>query len=400
LDPVLASQMDAIQQQVTALRGLQPIGSVPRAVMNQDQLRERVINDFFKDYTPEEAAADVRFLSALGLLKPGFDLSKLYIDLYSEQIAGFYDPETKEMYVVSGSNFSGIERMTYAHEYTHVLQDQNYDLMNGLKRNPDYCEDHSEYCAAVDALAEGDATLTEQLWLLQNSTTEDKQDIQDFYANYTSPVYDSAPEFLKQDFLYPYQNGMDFVSSLFQKGGWQAVDDAYRNPPVSTAQILHPELYPAVAPLPVDLPDLAQALGAGWEETDRDVIGEWYTYLVLSAGIDPATRLDDQAAADAAAGWAGDAYSVVWNPERQQQVVVWASQWNDAAETSQFWQALQDWAQTRWGSPASQSAQSLTWQTADAGQVLLRQKDNQVWLLISPDAAAASTLQQVLPVLK
>ena len=71
-------------------------------------------------------------MAAFGLINPDFDLQNLYIDLYSEQIAGFFDIEENEMVVVQGEGFGGVERFVYAHEYTHVLQDQNFDIENGL----------------------------------------------------------------------------------------------------------------------------------------------------------------------------------------------------------------------------------------------------------------------------
>jgi hypothetical protein len=149
LDPTIAAQMDSIESQVVSIRGLQPTGPVSRAVLTTDQLQDVVINDFFADYTTEEAQADAIELAAIGLLEPGFDLYQLYIDLYSEQIAGFYDDETGELYVIQGEAFSGMQRMTHSHEYTHVLQDQTYDMREGLNVNEDNCKLDTEYCAAV-----------------------------------------------------------------------------------------------------------------------------------------------------------------------------------------------------------------------------------------------------------
>ena len=125
--------MDKIEREVIEIRGLQPTHEIERALLSSDQLRENVINDFFGDYTAEDAADDHTELVLLGLISEDFDIYQFYIDLYSEQVAGYYDQETKKMFVVSNESFGGVEKMTYAHEYTHVLQDQAYDLENGLK---------------------------------------------------------------------------------------------------------------------------------------------------------------------------------------------------------------------------------------------------------------------------
>ncbi len=66
----VAQQMDEIQQQVIALRGLQPNAPVQRLLMSSEQLRQRVIDDFFKDYTPAEAEDGSQVLSMFGLLEP------------------------------------------------------------------------------------------------------------------------------------------------------------------------------------------------------------------------------------------------------------------------------------------------------------------------------------------
>jgi hypothetical protein len=88
--------------------------------------------------------------------------------------------------------------------------------------------------------------------------------------------------------MFPYMSGMEFAQSLFDRGGWDAIDAAYANPPVSTEQILHPDRYPADQPVTVELPDLQSVLGDGWTELYTNVLGEWYTYLILSQNIDPA----------------------------------------------------------------------------------------------------------------
>jgi hypothetical protein len=203
------------------------------------------------------------------LLDKDFDLYNFYLDLYSEQIAGFYDQEIKEMFIVQDNDFAGPERLTYAHEYVHALQDQQYDIENGLRFNDDACESDSERCAAVQSLLEGDASLTEAHWLSNFATLEDQKDLADFYNELKSPVFDRAPAFMQEDFLFPYQQGQKFVEALFDLGGWEFVNQAYENPPVSTEQILHPEMYPDNSPVTVNLPDLVSFLDQAWVETDR-----------------------------------------------------------------------------------------------------------------------------------
>lgn len=388
----IASQMDEIQQQVISYRGLQLKGPFGRELLTSAQLKDKVINDFFADYTAEDAQNDQTVLEAFGLLPANFDLHDFYIKLYSEQVAGYYDDKTKTMYVISDEAFGGPERMTYSHEFTHTLQDQNYDIENGLKVNTDNCKLDTEYCAAVTALMEGDATLSEAYWYTFDSTSLDKQQVQQFQQTYTSPVYDSAPAYMKQDFLFPYTQGLTFVQALYGNNGWKAVDDAYTNPPVSTEQILHPTKYPADKPIAVDLPDFTSTLGTGWSEIDRNVMGEWYMSLILGSGSSANFRLDSATANTAAAGWGGDTYLVYTNSSSSDLVMVWESTWDTNNDADEFWTASLDYGAKRWGNAQSQTSTSATWQTSDVGLLTMRRTSGQVLWLMTPTSDTASTL--------
>jgi len=395
LPPEIEMQMNAIQRQVIDLRGLEPTGDIPRALLTPDQLRQRVLDDFLADYSEEEVADDVVVLTAFGLLEPGFDLRGFYINLLSEQIAGFYDNEVGEMYVVQGEGFFGPERLTYSHEYTHVLQDQNFDIENGLNYNDDSCEADTERCAAIQALIEGDASLTELNWFYEFSTSTDQQQIMEFYQSLSSPVYESAPPFMQQDFVFPYNYGLTFVQKLYDEGGYAAIDAAYQNVPVSTEQILHPEHYPSNIPTPVDLPDLLPVLGEGWRELDRNVMGEWYTYLILGYGIDPATQIADEIAAEAAAGWKGDSYLVYYNDDTAETVVVMRTLWDTTAETQQFSDAFHDYAEARFNVDTQGTASASTW-TFPGGYATLLQSGAQTTWVLAPDAATAQLVLQAI----
>jgi hypothetical protein len=386
IPPEVAQQMDEIQMQVILERGLKPSENVDRNLYSSEQLQQRVLNDFLADSTPEDAKNDALTLAAFGLLEPDFDLHTFYVDLLSEQVAGFYDQETKEMVVVQGDRFGGNERLTYAHEYTHALQDQNYDIENGLNFNDEACEADSERCAAVQALIEGDASLAQLNWFFENATPEDQTDIMEFYNSFESPVFDSAPEFITMDFTFPYQYGLAFVESLYEKGGWGTVDRAYQDLPVSTEQILHPERYPDDRPEIVQLPDLQELLSENWEELDRGTMGEWYTYLILAKGLDTQARLDDDTAFLAAEGWGGDAYMVYYNPDTQETIMVLNTTWDTSEDADEFTTAFRDYAQDRFGSPVDD-----TWQGEDGVHAFYRNGDETAWIL-APDAVITSLI--------
>jgi hypothetical protein len=382
----LADQ-DLIHEQVSTIRGLYPTGPLERELLAPDQIRQNVEEDFLAEYTPEEAADDVQVLAALGLLDPEFDLLSFYLDFYEEQVAGYYDTELEKMYVV-GAGWGGAERLTYAHEYVHALQDQVYDLEQGLGYTDEGCQADPERCSAISALIEGDASLAEEQWWQAYSTPEDYEDLVAAIDAYTGDVFNAAPAYLQQDFLFPYEQGLEFVRSLFRQGGWAAVDEAYLDPPSTTEEILHPELYGKEEPLPVELPDLTETLGAGWEQLEVGRLGEWFTYLVLDEEI------PDWEAKGAAAGWGGDAYQVYRDEAGDRTALVLLTRWDSPRDAHEFAEAFGTYAGWRFGEAfTEQPERRWTW---ERGAVLLERAYDQSLWIVAPDEAAQQALREAI----
>ncbi|MCZ6675244.1 MAG: hypothetical protein O7C75_20110, partial [Verrucomicrobia bacterium] len=388
-------EMALIEQQVIELRELQPNGEILRILYTSEQLRERVIEDFFSDYTPEEAALDTMVLALFGLIEPETDLLDIYIELYSEGIAGFYDDETGEMVVVGGAGFGGAEHITYAHEFVHVLQDQTYDFDDGLGYNDETCEEDSEFCLALQALIEGDASFSEFAWFINYATEEQTNDLMEFYNDFESPAFDSSPAYLQQDLLFPYIYGQEFVSYLYDRGGWISVDSAYSNPPVSTEQILHPERYPNDVPVSVILPDLLPVLGFDWELLEEDTLGEWFTFLILAHGIDGNARLSEFRAQDAAEGWGGDAYAVYQDSQTKDFVLVVQHVWDSVQDANEYAALFQEYAIARFGNPVLVGSSQVTWLAADGFHVLYFDGELTTWIFATDEETATAVWDAV-----
>jgi hypothetical protein len=395
LSPVISQQMDQIQAQVESYRGLHATVPVTRGLLASGQLRQKVINDFLKDYTAADAKKDATILIAFGLLPANFDFLTFQEDFMSEQIAGYYDTVTKEMYVVTDEGFGGVERFNYSHEYTHVLQDQTYDFQGKLGYSDAKCKHASERCAAIQALIEGDAVLSSEEWLIQFSTALDLQQFSNFSQTFKTPVYDSAPQFYKDDVMFPYSQGLEFVQTLYDQGGWQAVDNAYLQPPVSTEQILHPSLYPTDIPVTVTLPDLASILGQGWKELDSDTLGEWYTYLLLAAGYDTTDRLPIAAAKTASTGWSGDAYTIFVDSQTGGLVLAAEWKWDTAQDAAEFRHAFTQYGDDRWGGSASTSSATTQWKTSTTSVTFTQNGQTTLWIM-APNAQTASEVAAAL----
>jgi hypothetical protein len=387
--------MQIIEQQVSDLRGLESKEPVAKAFLNTDELRQKMVEDVAEDYSEQKARDDVLLYTAFDLIDLDIDLYNLLIDLYSEQVAGFYDPDTQEMFVVKGDQAPGaMERLTYSHEYTHVLQDQHFDLkaLGFTDEDNDDDEEDSEKDFAVRSLVEGDATLLMQQYALQHFDAADLQEIISQSEDIDTSVLDSAPDIVRQSLLFPYEAGIVFVISLFNDGGWSAVDAAYVNPPVSTEQIIHPERYPDDVPQIVTLPPLTDTLGAGWRLVDEDVLGEFGLEQYLQVGT---SESDAEVASE---GWGGDRYAVHWRDDESAFVLVARLAWDTPADADEFLDAYGRFAEDRFGTaPTRNEGNSRAWWFGDDALLLARNGQDETLIIIAPDETTLDAVHALFP---
>ncbi len=321
-----------IEEQVIKLRGLQPKTPVARHMVDQAGLRDLMTQKIKEESPAGDVKAAETLYKQLLLMPQDASLADLLVDLYSTQAAGLYDNKTKQLYVVSKSGALGpVEKVTYAHEYTHALQDQNYDL-TGLVGEE---KDQSDRSLARTTLVEGDAYLTMGLWAQQNLSAEEMGKI----AAATDPSSEAAlaklPEIIKQSLLFPATSGIGLGIRDYTSGGFGAIDKQFAAPPDSTEQIIHPEKLDAgEKPVAVRFPaDLAGKLGDGWTVPLQDTIGEMETEILLREG-------GASNSADAAAGWGGDRVALIEGPGGAVAVVL-DTAWDTKADAAEFGTALE-----------------------------------------------------------
>jgi len=250
-------------------------------------------------------------------------------------VLGFYDFEDRRMVVVSDAGFDALARITYAHEYTHALQDAAFGI--GAIRD-ELQEADDDVAMAQVALEEGDASLAMILWAVQAGGMSDEELLG--ISQTPLPDMTGIPGWMVRQAEFPYLAGAEFVSQLYLSGGWDAVDAAYTDPPASTEQVLHPEKYLAdEEPRVVQLPDLAAALsadqGGDWHEAEQTTLGEAMIAIWLDEiGLDVA---GGDAAAD---GWAGDRLSVASGPDGAW-AMAFSIAWDTGAQATEFADAYQ-----------------------------------------------------------
>lgn len=350
ISPELEAHMEAVEAYTSELRELEEREPLVREFPTRQEVIEYLQTLFDADLPEDIAEREVQFYVAFDLLPPDTDLRDIYLELLGSQVAGFYDPDTKEMNVVlitndtPGDTLPLMEQIVYSHEYAHALQDQHFGLRDlgfdtetGLA-NPDRL-------LAIQALIEGDATVVMMLYtqavVAENPFAALQLLAQGLQAgNLFLP--EETPEILAQELLFPYNDGAEFVLALFRDGGWEAVNQAYTDLPQSTEQILHPERYlEGDVPQEVTLESAEAALGEDWTLLLDRTMGEFYLREYLR------TQLTGREARDAAEGWGGDRYHIYQNEATGDLAWVLRVAWDTAGDTTEFGDALKDFGDTR-----------------------------------------------------
>ena len=320
-----------IETQVESIRKLQRTSTVTPVLLDSAGVRDWLTKSNSAQTNHLALANESRLFVHLGLLPAGSDLEQMALDLQAGQVVGFYDPESKGLYILSDSGGVGpVQKITFSHEYTHALQDQVFGLDKLAIDTPD----QGDRDLARTALVEGDATLAMTLWSTANMSILDLLAVVgDSGSAAQTAQLAKAPTILRESLMFPYVDGLAFVQSIYDKGGWAAVDLMYANPPDSTSQILHPDLYTKkVKPAAVTVPAVPAAL-SGWKLTMQDTLGELQLRIWLE-GQDPTSSVST-AAASAVSAWAGDRVALYEGPNGAWAVVL-RTTWVSAAGAQAF----------------------------------------------------------------
>jgi hypothetical protein len=324
-----------INGQVEALRGLTEKEPVVPFIVSQSELNDHLQNVTDRDSPPDVLAAYERLYKAMGLMDEGASLKETYTELLESQVAGTYDPVEKKLYVLSRTGDVGpFERSTYAHEYEHALQDQYFDLQS--KSNE--LKDNSDRGMAWQSVFEGDAYTVGSLWMIQELNPFE---IGDLLGQSQDPeamaALEKIPPIVQNQLLFAAINGALWTSQVYAGGGWDAVNNSFTDPPVSTEQILHPDKWAArEAPIEVDLPDdLAASIGTGWKTSLEDTFGEQQFNVWVTGKVDIAAAISPPPPPESVAGWGGDRQMFLEGPDGAWAVVM-KTAWDTDRDADQF----------------------------------------------------------------
>jgi len=273
--------------------------------------------DAMNQVSPEEWAQQQRFLRALGVLEEDEDWRALSTAVGETAINGYYDPERDSIHLVRPGD-GEVDAVTLRHELVHALQDQHF----GLDDMPELPNDVQ---VAMGLLAEGEATFT-ALAVELGASTVDWIDLRDVGLQVGVDQAGSPSNRMLRSFWHRYVRGAEAVQQLHRQGGWDAVDGAWRDPPLSSEALLSGRFddLPRYAHL-----DVAPAAGLGWTAEPTWTMGAFELRDMLWA---VAPQLDPDALAD---GWDGDRLQVLTHTDGRT-AFVWRLAWDTPRAAERF----------------------------------------------------------------
>ncbi|MDQ5838965.1 MAG: hypothetical protein M3379_19480 [Acidobacteriota bacterium] len=350
-----------VLKETSELRKLPVLRQVRSGAQSREEIEQMLVRNLGESVTPAEMRASEMTLKKLGMVPADFQLRPFLIKLLTEQVAGYYDPKTQEFYLADWIDLDG-QRPVMAHELTHALQDQHFNL----RRFDRWPKHDSDAEISAHALIEGDASLLMTQYVARSPLR--------YLAFMKSMItggsgstdeIERAPRVMRDTLLFPYFQGMGWVSQLYKRGGWDEVSAAFSKLPKSTEQILHADKYFAgEEPQKVTVRDLSASLGKGWRMADNDVEGEWGYYLLLDEYLN-----SNDVSKRASEGWGGDRYALFTGPSQSDVLVAQKSVWDTEQDAREFFDAYASRTTKRYGVEPAEVSESgrQVWKTKEGG---------------------------------
>ncbi len=342
---------DQVLQQMSQITGLPIKASLKKEVVSKPEVERFLKDNLHAEYTPAELHGEEASLKAFGVVDSSFNLEQFLVTFYTEQAAGFYDPRRQTMFMADWVE-PDQQRVVLAHELTHALQDQSFDLW----RFTNSVRDNDDELSARDALVEGYATLSMMQVMLGSLPVEKlpslggmmEQGINQSMS--TFPVFSKAPFFLRFQLLFPYIDGMQFCRRALELGGWKRLNQVFADPPRNTREIFEPDLYFGAQPdgeaskaadgtarsdpqagssLTLAAPAALQGM-AGVQQVENNVMGA-LGYDALFGQL-----LTDQESKKVSATWVADRYLVYEGPVSGQFTLISRTRWTTPKAAADF----------------------------------------------------------------
>lgn len=371
-DQDFLSAADEVLGQMSHILDLPIEHPLKKSLRSRQEIRALLIQEEKEDKNGAQRYADEKSLEAFGLVPRNFPLDSFMIDLLTDQVAGMYDPKAKEFYIADWIPIAD-QREVMAHEMTHALEDQSFHIERWIKA----ARPNDDAEMARDSVSEGTAMAAMVDYLLRDEH-EGVRDLPDVAALIGTgaiaemtkdPVLATAPQYIQDALIFPYLEGTSF-SQQFLKAhtGWMDLKLLFENPPVSTQQILHPDLYlKGLKPVVVTLPKWKGIVPADWKLLEENVMGEFGLRELLKQFLGPGHP------ATLGADWAGDRYAVFENSRTSDTPLVFRLTLDSGDHAAQFFSDFSDALEKKYATRTDLHTQPgfLQFKTA-AGGVFLR----------------------------
>jgi hypothetical protein len=371
--PSLLTQADEVFAEMSRITGLPIKAPLKKLVLSRPEIRKYLEESLHDEYTPAEVHTQEAVLKAFGLVTREFDLEEFLIAFYTEQAAGAYDPRRKTMFIADWIT-PETQRLVLAHELTHALQDQNFDLVKFLHAE----RANDDATNARQAVMEGYATAAMLQRMLGTVSLASIPSLEPLLASMVNqqmaefPAFTSAPYFFRLQALFPYAQGMGFMYSGLQHGGWKTLNELFVRAPETTKEIFDPSFYYDSKILPAISLGRPMALESTKElhVLTENTFGELGYYSLLGQFIS-----EDEAKA-VATGWLGDHYILYEDPTDGQFVLVARTRWTSPETALAFFRDYHTILTKKYAELTSdqRSSTDLFVGTAANGQIILLRK--------------------------
>jgi hypothetical protein len=342
-DPAF-SQIDSIVRSLSEITGLSEKHPVSYGRMNKRQLHQFLNKRIKKTLKPKEIYADELALKMFGLVPQEFDLRKSTVDLLTEQAAAFYDYDAKKLFLLDDSSFKS-ESTTLAHELSHALADQYFDLDKFMDETPSNDDENLAHTAVV----EGQASWLMLAYDLKQSgqppvptpdmlkTVVDSSEL----ALTDYPVLKGSPLYIQQSLLFPYTQGTLFFDAVYKKMGKRAFTLVFTDAPADSAQIIHPDRYFAhQKPTVPELPKLSSIEQK--RQLTQGSVGEFDHQMLLRQ------YLGEAKANELAPHLRGGQFEILELGKQHKPLLSYVSEWDSDEQATNFFASYRKILQAKW----------------------------------------------------
>lgn len=321
---------DIALKEAAQIRGLNIKQATPCLVGDKEDVRRYLLATIDEKVPKTRLLAEQAIYKSFGFLPYDFDYEKGLVQLYLDQLGGYYDP-VKKHYVMAAWIPDFLQNSVAVHELTHALQDQHFNLETFM--------DHQKYSTdellARSALVEGDATavmMDYSFRQLNQPTLAQKPDVssiilQNSLGTFMMPGLSHIPLSLKLMLLFPYSSGLRFAHEGLKLNGYLAINKMFQSPPKSTEEILHPEKYFSRT---ADFKEITVPSIKTGEVLFKDTLGEFSISALLATHV-----IEKDKVARASAGWGGDRVVLIGQGTTHKQAI-WTIAWDSKVDAEEF----------------------------------------------------------------